>query len=140
MRSHSLAVEASVSPLQESQAAIVAIAVSDEFHILFDAVDTSQKTKNLRKNPNIAFVIGGWAEGDERTVQYKGIASEPSGKELDSLKEIYFKKFPNGRERQNWPGLTYINVRPLWIRYSDFNKTPPQIIEFSFEDTKDGSE
>jgi hypothetical protein len=35
-----------------------------------------------------------------------------------------------GRERQTWPGITYVRTRPTWIRYSDFNPDPPKIIEF----------
>jgi hypothetical protein len=29
--------------------------------------------------------------------------------------------------------LIYVRVRPTWIRYSDYNVTPPQIVEFSAE-------
>jgi hypothetical protein len=28
-----------------------------------------------------------------------------------------------------WPGLIYVRVRPTWIRYSDYNVDPPQIVE-----------
>ena len=70
--------------------------------------------------------------GDERTVQYEGIADEPKGKELDSLKELYFSRFPDGRERQTLTGLIYIRAKPIWIRYSDFNQDPVEIWEFTF--------
>jgi hypothetical protein len=56
--------------------------------------------------------------------------TEPSGSNLQGLKEFYFLRFPDGRERQSWPGLTYVRARPTWIRYSDFNKNPPEIAEF----------
>jgi hypothetical protein len=26
----------------------------------------------------------------------------------------------------------YIRTRPVWIRYSDFNRDPPEIVEFDF--------
>jgi len=77
------------------------------------------------------FVIGGQTSGDERTVQYEGLADEPAGAELTRLKELYFKAFPDGPERQGWAGITYVRARPTWIRYSDFNRTPPQIVEFT---------
>ncbi|MEP6741874.1 MAG: pyridoxamine 5'-phosphate oxidase family protein [bacterium] len=40
----------------------------------------TRKCKNLRLNPNIAFVIG-WDE--EITLQYEGKAEEPKGSELE---------------------------------------------------------
>jgi hypothetical protein len=46
------------------------------------------------------------------------------------LKELYFESFPDGRERQAWPGITYIRTRPRWIRYTDFNQDPPETVEF----------
>jgi len=132
MRSQSLAVETSVSSSGVPQAAIVGFVVTDNFEIFFDTVDSTRKAVNLRLNPNIAFVIGGFAEGDERTAQFQGIADSPAGAELETLKELYFRRFPDGRERQNWPGLIYLRAQPTWLRFSDFNRTPPEITEFDF--------
>jgi len=75
-------------------------------------------------------VIGGWLQGDERTVQYEGVADEPRGRELERIKQAYFDVWPDGRIRQTWPGLIYIRARPTWIRYSDYNHDPPEIVEF----------
>jgi len=134
LRSHTLAVQSSVSPTGGPQAAVVGFAISDEFEIIFDTLDTTRKVQNLRRNPKIAFVIGGLLPGDERTAQYEGIADEPAGAELDRLKELYFATFPDGRQRQSWPGLIYIRARPTWIRYSDYNRNPPEIVEFTFDE------
>ena len=130
MRSEKYAVQASVSPGGNPQAAVVGIAVSDRFEIVFDTLSSSRKAPNLRANPPIAFVIGGTRDGDERTVQYEGVADEPSGDELDRLLARYYEKFPDGRERRSWPGLIYVRVKPIWIRYSDFGAQPPEIVEF----------
>jgi hypothetical protein len=132
MRSQSLAVQASVSPSSSPQAAVVGIVVTDEFEVFFDTLDTTRKVHNLRRNPRIAFVIGGLTSGDERTVQYEGIADEPVAAELDRLKELYFACFPEGRARQSWRGLIYVRARPTWVRYSDFNQTPPEIVEWQW--------
>lgn len=132
IRSQSLAVQASVSSLDIPQAAVVGFAVSDDFEIIFDCLAHTRKVVNLRRNPQCALVIGGIVSGDERTVQYEGVADEPAGAELERLKKIYFARFPDGRERQHWPGMTYIRVRPKWLRYSDFNQSPALITEFAF--------
>ena len=131
MRGHSLAVQSSVSPSGAPQAAVVGFVVTEDLEIVFDTLETTRKVQNLRANPTIAFVIGGLTNRDERTVQYEGIADEPSGAELHRLKEIYFRSFPDGRQRQSWPGLVYVRARPLWIRYSDYNRSPPEIVEFA---------
>ena len=60
----------------------------------------------------MALVIGGTGVGDEQTVQYEGIADEPSGEELERLKGIYYGVYPDGPSRLNWPGLIYVRVRP----------------------------
>jgi len=130
MRSEKYAVQASVSPNGIPQAAVVGIAVSDRFEIVFDTLASSRKALNLRTNPAIALVIGGTRDGDERTVQYEGTADEPSGAELERLLALYYAKFPDGPERRSWPGLIYVRVKPTWIRYSNFSVQPPEIIEF----------
>jgi len=134
LRQHRLAVEASVSPAQTPQAAVVGIAITDRFEIVFDTVDWTRKARNLRSNPRVAFVIGGVADGEERTVQYEGIADEPSGAELERLKAIYCCVYPDGPSRLSWPGLIYVRVRPTWIRYTDYTVDPTEIAEFSAED------
>jgi len=101
--------------------------------VLMPGLDLTASIQNLRRNPAIAFVIGGPGAGEERTVQYEGVADEPAGPDLDRLKERYFVKFPDGRERQKWPGIAYFRVEPRWVRFSDFTAVPPQIVEFTFE-------
>ena len=133
MRTQRLAVEASRAPDGAPQAALVGIAVTNEFEIVFDTLVGTRKARNLRTSPRAAFVLGGWTEGDERTVQFEGIADEPSGAELARIQESYFAAWPDGRARASWPGITYFRVRPTWIRFSDFNAVPPQITEFSSE-------
>jgi pyridoxine/pyridoxamine 5'-phosphate oxidase len=134
MRRHRLAVQASVSATGSPQAAIVGIAVTDRFEIVFDTLQNTRKAQNLRRKSRISLVIGGWLSGDERTVQYEGEADEPSGAELDRLRDVYYSVYPDGRSRATWPGLVYIRARPNWIRYSDYNRDPPEIVEFRAED------
>ena len=130
---HSLGVQSSVTPIGAAQSAVVGFAITDDLQIFFDTVDTSRKFQNLRQNPKIAFVIGGLGDGDERTVQYEGVADEPTGSELQSLKQVYFQVFPDGPERELWPGIFYVRVKPDWVRYSDYNSNPPVIVEFTLE-------
>lgn len=121
-----LAVVSCLSSNGTPQSAVVAIAVTSDLEIVFDTVDSSRKYRNLKARGECSIVM--WT--GEITMQYEGIAEEPVGEDLDRYKEAYFKKLPDGRDRQSWPGITYFVVRPKWIRYSDFNTR--LIEEFSF--------
>lgn len=132
IRRHRFAVLSTVSVKNEPQSALVGIAATDAFEIIFDTVESSRKIPNIRKNQNVAFVIGGWTPGEERTVQYEGVAYEPTGRDLDGAKRVYYQVFPDGPTRLARPGLVYIKVRPTWIRFSNFKIDPPEIAEFNF--------
>jgi hypothetical protein len=108
---------------------VVGIAVSEQFELVFDTLGSTRKAINLKANPQVAFVIGGWVPGDERTVQYEGVVAFPAGEELERVKRVYFQAFPEGVERQAWAGITYAVVKPRWIRVSDFNANPPVVSE-----------
>jgi len=133
LRSRRYAVQSSLHPSGAPQSAVVGIAVSDDFEIVFDTLATSRKGQNLRRRGAIALVIGSLEGDDERTVQYEGRADEPMGAERARLTELYLSVFPDGRERQKWPGLTYIRATPTWLRYSDYNVDPPAIVELDGE-------
>lgn len=66
-------------------------------------------------------------------MQYEGIADEPEGEERERLTAVYYDVYPDGRDRLSWPGLTYVRVRPQWIRFSDFGRPEPFIVEFTAE-------
>ena len=122
--------QASVASHDAAQAALVGIGVTDSLELVFDTLDSTRKAVNLRRAPRLAFVIGGWVDGDERTVQYEGVADEPSGDELARVKAAYFAAWPDGHTRESWPG-NYVRVRPTSIGYSDYSSDPPTIVEFS---------
>jgi pyridoxine/pyridoxamine 5'-phosphate oxidase len=131
LRAHRLAVQATASLDGAPQAAVVGYAVTDNFEIVFDTLASTRKAQNIRRNPKLAFVIGGLKKADERTVQYEGIADEPVGEELEQPKQIYYAVFPDGPSRSSWLGLIYVRVKPTWLRYSDYNSDPPEIVELN---------
>ncbi|HEV7556285.1 MAG TPA: pyridoxamine 5'-phosphate oxidase family protein [Kofleriaceae bacterium] len=126
LRRYKLAVQATVAGSGGPQAAVVGFAVSDELEIVFDTVTTSRKIANLRRDPRCALVIG-W--DDEITAQIEGTADEPTGDERTRLQQVYFAAYPDGVARASWPNVTYVRVRPQWIRYCDFRK--PETIELA---------
>jgi len=133
MRSRRYAVQSSIPVDGAPQSAIVGIAVSDAFEIVFDTLASSRKGVNLRRRSDIAFVLGSLEGKDERTVQYEGVADEPTGSERTRLTELYLSVFPDGRQRQEWPGLIYVRATPRWLRYSNYNVDPPEITDFDVD-------
>ncbi len=133
LRTQRHAVQASVTAQGIPQTALVGVAFTDHLEIVFDTLSNTRKFANLLTNPYISFVIGGWENGNERTVQYQGIAGFPVGEELLRLQAIYLEVFPLGRERLKWPDIAYVKVRPTWLRYSDYRSKPPVMQEFDFQ-------
>lgn len=124
-----LGVLSSIGPSGKPQSALVGFAATENLDIIFDTVRSSRKYSNLTARPECAFVFG-WS--GEQTVQYEGIAEELAGEALRRYQEIYFRVWPDGPARANWPGIVYFVVRPKWVRYSDFDQRPPLIREFTF--------
>jgi hypothetical protein len=105
--------------------------VTASFELVFDSLIGTRKARNYLQNPRAAFVFGSLDDGADRTVQYEGLVDRPTGPALVALVEAYLAVFPDGRERQVWPGLTYFRVRPAWLRYADYRTVPPTIVELS---------
>jgi hypothetical protein len=124
-----LGVLSSISADGTPQSALVGIAVTPELEIIFDTLLSSRKAHNLTLNPRCSFVIG-WS--GEITVQLEGAARQPSGPALEHYQKIYFTRWPDGPARLKWPGISYFVVRPIWVRYSDYDQNPPLIQEFNF--------
>jgi PPOX class probable F420-dependent enzyme len=130
LRDHRLAVVSSIADDGAPQSAIVGHAVTDRLEIVFDTLATTRKAHNLRRDPRVAVVIGGWDR--ETTAQIEGVADFPTGGELDRVRACYFEAYPDGRARMAWPGITYVRVTPRWARWSDFTQRPPRIVELAF--------
>jgi len=113
----------------QPEAALMGFAVTPELEIVFDTVRNSRKYPILKENSRVAWVVGCTTE---ITVQYEGEASELEGEERARYKKVYFEKFPDGPERESWPGITYFVVRPKWVRYCDYNPGTRTIEEREF--------
>lgn len=127
LRRTKYAVEATVHDSGAPQAATIGIVTSDQLEIFFDTSNQSRKYLNVRRDPRIALVV----TVAEATAQIEGVADEPTGEELAGLKQLYFATFPDGREREAWPDIAYVRVRPTWARFSDF-AAGPTIVTFTF--------
>jgi pyridoxine/pyridoxamine 5'-phosphate oxidase len=120
-----------VSTVNESgapEAALMGFALTQANEVVFDTLSTSRKAVNLTRNATAALVIG-WDDGV--SLQIEGPARRPVGDDLASAKAAYFREWPDGRARENWPNIAYVVVKPKWIRYSNFAAAPPDVREFT---------
>ena len=127
-----LGVLSSLGPMGAPQSALVGIAITPELETIFDLVEKSRKFANIAhiaRDPRVAFLTG-WQ--GEVTVQYEAVARQISSTELGPYHEIYFRKFTHAPSCLKWEGITHYVVTPMSIRYSDYDQTPPEIVEFVF--------
>jgi general stress protein 26 len=113
-----------VSTVNESgapEAALMGFAWTQANEVVFDTLSSSRKAVNLARNPAAALVIG-WDENI--SLQIEGLARRPVGDDLASAKAAYFREWPDGRTRENWPNIAYVVVQPNWIRYSNYSGAP----------------
>ena len=99
------------------ESAIVGAAATMALELVFDTVDSTRKIANLRRDPNVSAVIG---FTDEGTLQYEGVADEPAGEDLARIQHVYFEAFPDGPSRRDWAGITYVRVRPSWLKFTSY--------------------
>ena len=128
-----LAVVATLGPDGAPQAAVVGVALTDRFELVFDSVESSRKIGNLRRDQRVAVAVGGTMQ-DERTVQVDGIADEPEGDEGERIRDAYFRRWPDGRDRVSWAGITHVRITPRWLRFSDWAASPVVAVEWTIRD------
>ena len=123
---HRYGVVSSISQDCVPQSALVGIAVTADLQVIFDTVESSRKFANLVARPSCSFVVGWEAE---QTAQIEGTAEHLVGERLAYYLPTYLAAWPDGADRMTWPEIAHFAVRPRWIRYSDFDRTPPFIHE-----------
>ena len=121
IRKKRLAVVSTVHDSGAPEAALVGFAVTQGNEIVFDTLASSRKAVNIARRPAAALVVG-WE--DDISVQIEGEARRPQGDDLANAKAAYFREWPDGRARENWPDIAYIVVRPRWMRYACYAGAP----------------
>lgn len=121
IRSKRLMVVSTADAAGGPEAALMGFACTKQNEFVFDTLSTSRKAINLAAHPAAALVIG-W--DDNVSVQIEGDVRQPVGDDLAAAKSAYFREWPDGRDRENWPNIAYFVVRPRWIRYSSYAGAP----------------
>jgi hypothetical protein len=128
IQAHELGVIATASLNAMPEAALVNIAVTPAFEIVFEATAATRKCANLRDNPCVAMVIG-W--DNDQTLQLDGSAEVLEGTAQERLKAVFMDRFPYKAFHEYWPGNDFYRIRPYWARFSNYNP-PRKVEEFYF--------
>jgi uncharacterized pyridoxamine 5'-phosphate oxidase family protein len=125
LKKHTLAVIATCHRNGMPEAAVIDFSVRDNLEIVFDTFKDTRKFNNLAERSGVAFVVG-W--DNNITVQYEGTAVKVPAADVEDYQEAHLNSVPAEREFVE-SGAVIFRVTPRWIRYSDFNKEPPELIE-----------
>ena len=121
VRRKRLAVVSTVHDSGAPEAALVGFALTERDEVVFDTLGSSRKAVNIVRRAAAALVIG-WE--NDISVQIEGVARRPQGDDLAYAKAAYFREWPDGRGRENWPDIAYIVVKPRWMRYANYAGAP----------------
>ncbi len=121
VRRKRFAVVSTVHDSGAPESALVGFALTDRNEVVFDTLGSSRKAVNIAKRPAAALVIG-WE--NDISIQIEGAARRPQGDDLAYAKAAYFREWPDGRARENWPDIAYIVVKPEWVRYANYAGAP----------------
>lgn len=135
IRQNRYAVVASVAADGSPRSALVGVAATPSLDLVFDTLRSTRKYVNLCARPRCSAVIG-WS--GEQTLQIEGEAEELRGEALAQLQEVYFDQWPECRAHLAHPEIVYLAIHPTWLRYSDYNQSPPLIDEIRL-DTRTGT-
>lgn len=125
LRQHTLAVIATCGRDGRPEAAAIDFSVRDDLEIVFDTFEHTRKFANLLVQSRVALVVG-W--DDNITVQYEGDATRVPAADLERYQEAHVTSVPAEREFVE-KGAVVFRVEPRWIRYSDYTRNPPEVIE-----------
>jgi hypothetical protein len=125
LNNHTLAVIATCHPDGTPEAAVIDFSIRDDLELVFDTFNQTRKYSNLLAKRGVALVVG-WDQNI--TVQYEGDAFEVPAPAVAQYQKEHLDKVPfEGRYIEE--GAVMFKVIPRWIRFSDFTKEPPEIIE-----------
>ena len=106
------------------QSATVYYVCNDALDIFFVTRSESRKYKNIKKNPNVSFVITN--EHPPKTIQFEGTASEV----VDPDEQIKYYNMLTARATESNPmppvaqivtgELVFLKITVMWARFGDF--------------------
>ena len=112
-------------------AATVHFAMSEEpFMFLFETYRPYRKCEALfGREISRASVVIGFDESNRKTLQMDGeVKLLTTDTEMMLFNKVYFKKFPNKKEKSKDPKFVFFAFVPKWWRYTDWDHSSGKVI------------
>ncbi len=130
IKGHNLGVLATVNRENKPEAAVIGFSETDDFEILFATFESSRKYSNLKKDGNVALVVG-WDQG--KTVQLEGLAEEITDPaKIENFKRVHMAKIPTAIKWLGHNEERFFSIKPRWARFTDLAVDPFEIFEINF--------
>lgn len=123
IKKNSLSVLSTVAPDHKSESAVMAYAIQDDFTFIMSTEATTRKYQNILTNPHVSIVVGGL---DSPSLQIEGIAS--ISEDQLAIKDFALNQHPDLKDYLS-DTIKFFEIKTTWLRYSDFNQSPPIIEE-----------
>ncbi len=112
------------------ESAVVGFAATLALELVFDTLDTTRKIANI---PARSKRLGSDRHGTMTALcNTKAPPTNPHGRGFsERVRSVYSEAFPDGPERLKWKGITYVRIRPSWLRFTSYTE-PEQNVEMVF--------
>jgi uncharacterized protein YhbP (UPF0306 family) len=129
LRSHPMATIATIDEVTMCpESALIAFVELDNLELIFETFQGTRKYNNLRRNSNVALVVG-WDAQCHITLQYEGTAKLISASQAPRFRNIFLqKKTPCTEEFLLDPRVRLFRVKPRWIALSDYRGACPKVM------------
>lgn len=103
---------------------------SEPLALYFSTENTSKKCQALLDGkPGKASVVVGFSEEEWVTLQMDGEVRVVESSELPQVHELHYAKHPDSAKYKDDPATVFLVFTPSWWRSTDFNTTPPTILQ-----------
>ncbi len=133
LKAHKLAVVSTGGAKNRApESALIAYVEDQDLCLYFQTSRHSRKASNLSINHKLSFVIG-LDVADKATLQYEGIAVRfEKEDDITKCKQCFADKdSPTTAKHLERPDIVFFKVSPVWIGFSDYSKSKPEVIELT---------
>lgn len=129
-RDPKLCIIATASNNGKPESAVMGYAVKDDLTIILNTQKGTRKYNNIKDNSQVSLVFG-WGFTEDN-VQYDGIARLiEEENQYQETEEFFFGQNPAAKAYKN-SNTSFIEIRPLWIRFLDHSVIPSKTTEETF--------
>jgi len=126
IKKNSLCILSTVSSDNKSESAVMAYSIKDDFTFIMSTEPNTRKYSNILSHSSVSIIVGGV---DSPSIQIDATAKIVDGEIANGLKDFALAQHPELKDYLS-DTVKFIEIKTNWLRYTDFSKNPPEIVEF----------